>query len=529
MKITRIISLVIASFLVASLSGAAMAAQAAPVLKTELQTKSGPVKGVAEDGIGIYKGIPYAKPPLGELRFAPPEDVEPWTKVLDCSEFGDIATQDSASAGLTMSEDCLTLNVWTPANNADEKLPVYVWIHGGGFAIGSGAEADYDGKSFAEKGIVVVTINYRLNAAGFFASNETFNKYGTTGNWGILDQIKALEWINANIGAFGGDNDNITIGGESAGSYSVSALITSPLANGLFQRAIMESGSILGIPANNFYSKGDLKRSIDLCRMMGHPLGAEDNAEGLKALREADINVLAQMSPLLQDFTITPAFMLTPVFDGYVLPKDVYGALQKGDFNKVDLLWGYNGFEGSFFVPAETDQLTYEMMAARMFGHENAKAILKRYPVNAQHDSGERTRRILGYGMLDSVMKPYADAIAKAGRKVYGYKFNYVAKGSAYSGLGAFHGSEIAYAFGNLPASADSEQRAVSQEMFTRWANFIKSGDPNQGDAIGVEWPEYNPDGTRMLLFDKKVEAAVLPDKADFAFMNGIMFDGVIK
>ncbi len=507
-----------------SAAGAAQAENVTVAPQAELQTQSGPVKGVVQDGVGIYKGIPYAKPPLGDLRFAPPQDAEPWADVLDCSAFGDIATQDSVSGGLSMSEDCLTVNVWTPATGADEKLPVYVWIHGGGFAIGSGAEADYDGANFAKEGIVAVTLNYRLNAPGFFASQETYDQYGTTGNWGILDQIKALEWINANIGAFGGDSSNITIGGESAGSYSVSALITSPLAEGLFQRAIMESGSILGIPGNNFYSKGNLERSIELCRMMGYPFGAEDNAEGLKTLREADINVLSQMSPLQQDFTITVAFMLTPVFDGYVLPTDVYGALQSGDINKVDLLWGYNGFEGSFFIPADTDELTYEMMAARMYGYDDGQKVLERYPVDAEHDSGERTRRILGYGMLDSVMKPYADSLSRAGQKVYGYKFNYATQDSIESGLGAYHGSEIAYAFGNLPDTATDEQKAVSKEMFTRWVNFIKNGNPNEGEAVDVAWPEYDADSAQMLLFDKEIETAELPDKEDFEFMEEVMF-----
>ncbi len=506
---------------------AASADQAAPV---QLQTPSGPIEGAAEGGISIYKGIPYAKPPVGDLRFAPPQDVEPWTEALDCTGFGARAVQkitvgpgNGLPADFPMSEDCLTLNVWTPATDTDAALPVYVWIHGGGFAIGSGAEPDYDGASFAKEGIVTVTINYRLNALGFFASRYTYNKYGTTGNWGLLDQIKALEWIKANIGAFGGDSGNITIGGESAGSYSVSALIASPLAGGLFQRAIMESGSILGVPGNNFYSKGDLARSIELNRMMAYTFGAADDAKGLAALRSADADVLAQMSPLLQDFTITPAFMFTPVFDGHVLPRDVYKALQDGKFNKVDLLWGYNADEGSVFIPAETDARAYEMMAARMFGYEKGQAVLKRFPVDGAHTPGQRTREILGYGMMDAVMKPFADALANAGQSVYGYKFNYQTPENASIGLGAHHGSEIAYAFGNLPETAGAEQQALSKEMFTRWANFIKTGNPNAGG--GVRWPKYDARNAQMLMLDKKITAAQMPDKENFAFMAGVMFD----
>ncbi len=390
---------------------------APPKEEISLQTSGGPIKGLTEDGISVYKGIPYAKPPVGDLRFAPPQDVTPWTEVLDCTELGSIAVQDTASEGVTMSEDCLTLNIWTPDADKEEKLPVYVWIHGGGFAQGYGGEADYEGTNFAKEGIVTVSINYRLNALGFFASQETYDKYGTTGNWGILDQIKALEWIQENIGAFGGDNQNITIGGESAGSYSVSALITSPLAKGLFRRAIMESGSILGIPGNNYYSRGNLMRSVELCRMMAHTFDASDNAKGLAVLREADANVFSQLSPLLSDFTITPAFMMTPVYDGYVNPTDVYETLQKGSFNKVDLLWGYNEDEGSVFVPEDTDQLTYEMMAARMYGYKNRQAVLERFPVNEEYSSGQRTREILAFGMFSAVMKPYGDALAKSGKQ----------------------------------------------------------------------------------------------------------------
>ncbi len=499
--------------------------QAVSAPQARLQTSSGPVKGVVQDGVGVYKGVPYAKPPVGDLRFAPPQDVEPWTEELDCTEFGDMAVQDAAADGLAMSEDCLTLNVWTPANGANEELPVYVWIHGGGFAAGSGAEADYDGVNFAREGIVTVTINYRLNAMGFFASQETYDQYGTTGNWGLLDQIKALEWIQANIGAFGGDNQNITIGGESAGSYSVSALIVSPLAEGLFQRAIMESGSVLGVPGNNFYSKGDLARSVELNGMMGYTFGAEDDEEGLATLRQADANIFAQMSPLLSDFTITPAFMMTPVFDGHVLPTDVYAALQSGDFNRVDLLWGYNGDEGSVFVPGDTDELTYEMMAARMYGYEDGQAVLARYPADDDAPSGQRTREILAHAMFDAVMKPYGDALSNAGQNVYAYKFNYATEENIEAGLGAHHGSEIAYAFGNLADTADEEQQKLSGEMFTRWANFIKTGNPNEGEAVGVEWPEYDTGGMRTLLFDKEIEAAELPDKEEFEFMEGILFE----
>jgi para-nitrobenzyl esterase len=496
----------------------------------QVQTLDGPVQGRVADGIAIYKGIPYAKAPVGEGRFAPPEDVVPWTGLLDCTEFGAVAVQDVAPAGLTMSEDCLSLNIWTPSNaNTAANIsnrPVYVWIHGGGFTIGSGAEPQYDGTNFAREGIVTVTINYRLNGLGFLASRQTYDEYGTTGNWGLLDQIKALEWIKENIGAFGGDNKNITIGGESAGAYSVSALITSPLTEGLFQRAIMESGSILGVPGNHYYSQGNLERSILRDSMLAYTFGATDDAMGLAALRAVDAGLFAQMTPFIPDFTVTPAFMMTPVFDGYVNPVDVYGALQAGDFHKVDLLWGYNADEGSIFVPETTDQPTYGMMAARMYGDEKSRQVLARFPIDAEHTSGQRTRELLAYGMFSAVMKPYADALAQSGQAVYAYRFNYVTAENETNRLGAHHGSEIEYAFGNLPAGADDEQRALSGEMFTRWVNFIKTGDPNIGGGTpsGVAWPPYDAQDNWMLLLDKEVTAAKMPGKEEMEFMEQIMF-----
>ncbi|MHB9296596.1 hypothetical protein PilKf_02369 [Pillotina sp. SPG140] len=196
-------------------------------------TRNGPIEGLEADGIYAYKGIPYAKAPVGDLRFAPPQDVEPWTTVLDCTKYGPLTVQLADNPFLAVenanqSEDSLSLNVWTPAApGATDKLPVYVYIHGGGFGNGSGNETTFDGTSFAKNGVVTVTINYRLGTLGFFASQETYKQYGTTGNWGLLDQIKALEWIRDNIANFGGDPSQVTIGGESAGSWSVSALIES--------------------------------------------------------------------------------------------------------------------------------------------------------------------------------------------------------------------------------------------------------------------------------------------------------------
>ncbi|MBR1672481.1 MAG: carboxylesterase family protein, partial [Fretibacterium sp.] len=227
----------------------ASVASASPVT---VRTPLGEVRGTSDGEVVSFKGIPYAKPPVGELAYAPTQPVEPWECVLDATRFGPSALQVrgplSGSSRENMSDaGCLTLNVWAPAGaKPGDGLPVYVFIHGGAYAQGSGSVLTYHSKSLARDGIVAVTINYRLNAQGFLATRATLEKYGTTGNWGHLDQIEALKWVRANIASFGGDPAKVTIGGESAGSFSVSTMILSPLAKGLFRAAIMESGTILG-------------------------------------------------------------------------------------------------------------------------------------------------------------------------------------------------------------------------------------------------------------------------------------------
>ena len=504
---------------------AASAASSAPTVS--LTTPSGPIVGVLSGGIEAYKGIPYAEPPLGERRFAPTEAVRPWTEPLDCTDYGPMAMQESAKYGLSMSEDCLSLNVWTPARGGrGEKLPVYVFIHGGAYAQGSGAYPLYDGTNFAKQGIVAVTVNYRLNALGFFASDETFSRYGTTGNWGHLDQIKALEWIRDNVAAFGGDPDRVTIGGESAGSYSVSALLLSPLAEGLFHGAIMESGSILSVAASSYYAKGDRRRAVEVCGMMSWLFGAADDAEGLRIMREADAGTLAQLSPLDADYTKAPAFYFFPVYDGSVLPADPLAALAEGRLNGVRLLYGYNGDEGSIFVPDGTTEPQYKAMVTRMFGEAKARSILARFPVDGQNDSTQRARQVLSYGMFAPGMKAIADAFADRGLDVYGYYFDYESRGAGESGLGASHAAELPYVFHNLSEGATAEERKLADEMHLRWVNFIKNGDPNVGEAPpgDAAWPRYTTRDTSLIRFDREVVSVTMPDREDMLFMQDLMY-----
>ncbi|MDR2055375.1 MAG: carboxylesterase family protein [Desulfovibrio sp.] len=489
----------------------------------------GMLKGIHEGSIFVYKGIPYAKPPVGELRFAPPEDAEPWSGELDCDKFGFQCFQHPAVAGSEpFSEDCLKLNVWTPAKPGEAAgLPVYVFIHGGGFSSGSGSSPMYDGTSFAKKGVVAVTVNYRLGALGFFASRETLKRYGTTGNWGLLDQIKALEWVRDNIAAFGGDRGKVTIGGESAGSFSVSALATSPLANGLFRGVIMESGSVLSLPELSYHARGDLEKSIRASRVLADIFEADDSADGLAKMRRADPEVLAYLGFFAADQTATP-FFLTPAFDGKVLPKSRPDAASAGKLAGVNFLLGFNNDEGSLFIPGNADDGGCKALVARVFGGQKALQVFDRLKVDARNTRLQRTRQAAAYGIFSAGMKRFADIAADAGSNVYMYKFKYVSPGNKKSGLGAAHASELPFVFNNLATMGLSgpEAEELAGETHRRWVNFIKTGDPNLGEATpsGVTWPKYDSRETNVLYLDKKIVSGALEDKENIDFMADLAF-----
>jgi para-nitrobenzyl esterase len=495
----------------------------------KITVAGGTIKGFQEGNISVYKGIPYAKPPLGELRFAPPEDVEQWSGELDCTKFGFQCFQYPAFAGSEpFSEDCLTLNVWTPAKPGEAAaLPVYVFIHGGGFSSGSGSSPMYDGTSFAKKGIVAVTINYRLGALGFFASRETLKRYGTTGNWGLLDQIKALEWIRDNIAAFGGDRNKVTIGGESAGSFSVSALATSPLTEGLFRGVIMESGSALSLPELAYYTRGDLEKSIEASRVLSNIFEADDSSDGLAKMRKADPEALAYLGYFAPDQTTTQ-FFLAPAFDGNVLPKSRgEGASAISKLAGVNFLLGFNNDEGSLLVPENADDGGYKALIVRVFGGPKALQVFDRFKVDAQNTYMQRTRQIVAYGIFSAGMKRLADIAADAGSNVYMYKFKYVSPGNETYGLGAAHASEMPFVFNNLAAMglSGSEAEVLAEETHKRWVNFIKTGDPNVGESTtsGVTWPKYDSKETKVLYLDKKITSEALEDKENIDFIADLV------
>lgn len=513
----------IAAFAVPALAGTAF--------EVTVKTPLGDVRGLSDGEVAVFRGIPYARPPIGELAYAPTQPAERWDGVLDATKFGPIAMQMPGAPGvgdLPVSDaDCLTLNIWVPAGaKPGDALPVYVFIHGGAYALGSGSSATYDSTSFARDGIVAVTFNYRLNAQGFLATRATWEKYGTTGNWGHLDQIEALKWVRDNITSFGGDPQKVTVGGESAGSFSVSALLLSPLARGLFRAAIMESGSIFSAEKIWYNTAGDLDRCVEVGQEILHLFDTPDSAVGLARLRGIDPMLLTSVTACNLDMTGYQRYFLMPAFDGYVLPRDPRQALREGQFNRVNLLWGFNTHEGSMFVPEDQTELTYRRSVIHSAGYDAGLKILERFPVDETNSATVRLRQFIGYSFLATPgLKLFADRMSEAGMKVWGYNFDYISPENAQARLGASHAEEMPYIFRTHSGTINEDQKRLTDEMHNRFVNFIKTGDPN-GELrtpSGTEWPVYKPNGA-LLRFDREVRVTGFPGLEDMKFMQDVLY-----
>src|SRR5579871_1903531 len=347
-------------------AGLLMAQQPAAV-----KVEGGLVQGTSEDGLTVYRGIPFGAPPVGDLRWRAPQPASKWTGVRQADKFGPACTQamrNPSSSGPGMSEDCLYLNVWTPAKTARDRIPVLVWIYSGGFNAGATSEPNYSGEKLAKKGVVLVSIAYRVGLLGFFAHPELSAESSphVSGNYGLLDMMEGLRWIHKNIAAFGGDPDKVTIFGESAGGIAVSMLCASPLAKGLFQGAISESGGSFGPPRPDTLPGENLKRLTDAERA-GQEYGKSAGAASIAELRKMPADRL-------------PAGrgMAWPIIDGRVIPDDQYKLYESKRYNDTPILVGYNSDEGSTFSPPKTP----EEYAANVKGRYGsfADSLLKAYP-----------------------------------------------------------------------------------------------------------------------------------------------------
>ncbi len=478
---------------------------------TLVQTVAGNVEGVVENGVRVFRGIPFAPPPMGELRWKPPQPVEAWGRAtLPASSFGPQCMQAPFSAGSVFrgpptptAEDCLYLNVWTGAADAEERRPVMVWIHGGALTRGSGSVGAYDGGALAAKGAVVVAINYRLGPLGYLAHPllTAESEHGSSGNYGVLDQIAALEWVRDNIAAFGGDPDRVTIFGESAGSWSVNTLMATPLAAGLFHRAIGQSGGRFG-PMTRLSDAADEARSAEeIGSAFIDALGAT-TLEEMRAVSASEV-----MGALA-----TPGgrgFRTAENVDGWLLPTDVTTAFAEGRHSNVPVLVGFNADEMTSLssprsVPATLDAWR-EWVAGRV--GDEAELFESVYPVVEDGDISNAFMRSRGDALFGIQMRTWARASEAAGADAWLYYFTHEPPGPARAYLKSYHAAEIVYAFGNVgPGTREAADRRLARTMSSYWANFAATGDPN-GPGL-PPWPAYTRDGEACLILGPTIEAA---------------------
>jgi para-nitrobenzyl esterase len=467
-----------------------------------VQTANGFLKGTFDQSADIYsfKGIPFAAPPVGDLRWQPPQPVESWSGVRQADHFGPRAMQlpiyhDMNFRSDGMSEDCLYLNVWTAAPSGKPKLPVLVYFYGGGYLGGDGSEFRYDGESMAAKGIVTVTVNYRLGIFGFFAHPELTQEspHHASGNYGLLDQHAALEWVHKNIAAFGGDPRQVTIAGESAGSISVSAQMASPLSKKLFTRAIGESGSILGALSAVPLAQAEA-RGVRLAAALG-----KGDALTLADLRKLPANDLLQA-------TAAPGTAWNrPTVDGYFLPVDPVKIFNAGKQMHVPLLAGVNSQESDY--PAVLGQElptveNYRKALQRLYAGQ-ADEIFQLYPAGNEMEVEDAARALASDRFISHSTWKWIDLASKTGsRPSYYYYFDHprppeanapAAAGPPPGSRGAVHSAEIEYALGNLKSNKvyawTPEDYQISEIMQGYFANFIKTGNPN-GPGL-LQWPEF--------------------------------------
>ncbi len=485
-------------------------------LKVEGGIISGTVNPAGD--IHIFKGIPFAAPPVGELRWKAPQPVASWSGIKKCDAFGASPMQDSPVPfgpwseeylipKEPISEDCLYLNVWTGAASPKEKRPVIVWIYGGGFASGGAGVPVYDGEAMAKKGIIFVSVNYRVGIFGFFAHPELTKESGhdASGNYGLMDQIYGLQWVKKNIAAFGGDPDNVTIAGQSAGSMSVNCLVASPLCKGLFKRAIAESGA-------SFISNPVIKTATLKV--------AEE--EGLHFAQTSKANSIADLRKIAAaDLMKKQWGMRGPIVDGYVLPQIIAEIFLANMQNDVDLLTGWNEDDGVIFGKTKTAD-EFKKQAEMQFGAD-AGNFLQLYPASTDNEAAVSQAKLSRDQIFGIQNYTWANVQAEKNRhKVYLYRFaRKLPATGEYIKFGAFHTGEVAYAYDNLKfvhrCPWEPVDHALARIISSYWANFAATGNPNSKGL--PEWPAYTSGNNMTMILNEIPAAQKLPGKEGIDFL----------
>lgn len=491
-----------------------------------IEIQSGKISGLRlPNGVLAFKGVPYAAPPVGALRWRPPRPPQRWSGVRPCTDYGPACPQPdlgpiSWKKYDRVSEDCLYLNVWTPAKDDQDKLPVMFWIHGGALVVGSASDDMYDGRYLAQKGVVVVSVNYRLGPFGFLAhpllSRESPQR--VSGNYGLLDQIEALKWVSENISKFGGDPERVTIFGESAGARSVAHLMACPLARGLYHRAIMQSSSVYR-PLYHLRKELYQRPSMEQVGVqVSERLGCERAGDVLACLRgKTAAQILQAAQPGMAGFGITKENKTPyePAVDGWIVPEDPSDLFDRGQQAAVPVILGFNANEGSLFVrnvplaPAIARQFVLSAFGT------NAREVMEAFPMRTEQETSRVLDQIAGFIGVSAPVRSTARAMDRIGAPTWLYYFTYVRSDVMGRRYGAYHGSEIRFVFHNLDLSrtqVTAKDRELAELMSSYWVSFAAKGNPN--GRLRPEWPRYDAQNERHMEFGDMVRARqALPEQ----------------
>nr|WP_299418065.1 carboxylesterase family protein [uncultured Emticicia sp.] len=480
-----------------------------------IQTANGKVEGYLKENLRIFKGIPFAAPPVGEFRWKAPQPVQSWSGIKKCTAFSaspiqnkpqpfSCWTEEFIAKPEPLDEDCLYLNVWTSSKN-NEKHPVLVWIYGGGLNSGSANCDIYDGEEMAKKGVVFVSINYRVGVMGFMAHPELSKEsgYNSSGNYGFLDQMAALKWVQKNIAAFGGDPNNVTIAGQSAGAFSVNAMIASTLSKGLFHKAIPQSGGLL---SNRF------SQNLAASEQQGLKFMEKVNCTSIAELRKKSADEIQKASNL-------PGFgRFGTTMDGYVLPTNIFEHFKNGKHNQVPIMTGWVTGDGSLMGVPNTSLENYKKEVEVKYGTKTDE-FLSIFPATTDEEAKEAK---LKQGLLGFAGMPSHLLAISTNKPSYLYHFSHVPPDKPnFPNYGAFHTSEVPYALHTLHTwNRDWQQldKDLENTMAAYWVNFAKTGNPN-GTGL-PKWKTYDKQAGYIMVLGDKVEIKKGLFKKEFDFLE---------